>query len=200
MTFLVTGCAASTAPAARPVGPAPATTPPPEDASCEEIADHVIVLLRESPEMQTGTDEERRANVQLLDHLHAELVEDCTARGWPAETRTCMMVASKRAHLDGCSLPDQAEASASEPTDIGECDRYIAEARHFSACDKLDASQRAALAAQTGSLEATLAELREGGEDVPPEALKATADACQAALEGLRSAEDAADCPGLASR
>ena len=203
-------CAASApAPARRettPVAAAPALpAPAPEAPSCEEAAHHVLELMMSSEEMQKATPEERQMAESMMKGLEQEIVQDCMNRSWDAAARRCIMECTKPDDLERCDVEGEGAAEGTAPatgttasarpsaaTGIPECDEYRAVAARFQACAEVPAAAREAQKDALAAFESGIATLRD--PNVPPEALKAAADACAQSSDALEDAMEAIGC------
>src|SRR6266540_1168261 len=100
------GAKKETAPPAPVAEPAPATTPvaagPGGDASCEQVADHIVEAALASDEYKSAKPEEQKQVQEMMPQLHGQVVQECTAKPFSAETKGCLMKAATIQDISQC--------------------------------------------------------------------------------------------------
>jgi hypothetical protein len=106
--------------ALRESAPEPADAAPPPDAgaldagldagparaaTCAEVIDHALALLRESDEWKNMSPDERNMVEQMLAQMRGEMIKECESKPWPEAVRACVMAAKTADELKRCPQP-----------------------------------------------------------------------------------------------
>jgi hypothetical protein len=95
--------------AATPVTPAvdPAAKPAPGaggDASCEQVADHVIEIVMASDDYKNAKPEEQKMAQDMMPQVRGQIVQECTDKKFTAEVKTCVLDSKSMKEMEACDV------------------------------------------------------------------------------------------------
>lgn len=118
------------------------------------------------------------------------LLVACGGGSKPAETTPPPAPATQPAPAE--PAPVAADPGASR-SGIAECDKFIAVAEAFVACEKVPPEARDQVKQALASAEESWAQFKD--PSVPPETITEARNACQQGIDGLNQALEASGCP-----